>query len=99
MVWLLKQSNRVNIMKIEYKASVHTPAGHREVYVIANAKKISDKRCEVIEVLAIDLEVPAKNMSRTGANRQKFDGLYFASSEAGKKKNISSLFSIIEAGE
>ena len=84
-------------MKIEYKASVNTPAGHRPVYVVAKALKLSDKRCEVVEVLTIDDEVPRKNMSRTGASRQAFDGLYLSANEAGKKKNIASLFNVVEA--
>ena len=84
-------------MKIEYKASVNTPAGHRSVYVVAKALKLSEKRCEVIEVLTIDDEAPRRNMSRTGANRQAFDGLYLSANEAGKKKNIASLFNVIES--
>lgn len=82
-------------MKIEYKASVFTQAGHRSVYVIAEAKKLSEKRCEVVQVLTIDDEEPRKLMTRTGAKRQEFDGLYLAANEVGKKKNISSLFKVI----
>jgi hypothetical protein len=84
-------------MKIEYKASVNTPAGHRSVYVIASAIKLTDKRCQVTEVLTIDDEAPNKYMSRTGAKRQQFDGTYLADNEIGKKKNISGLFNILEA--
>ena len=82
------------IVTIEYKASVHTPAGWRSVYMKGTAKKLSEKRVEVIEITHIDDEPVQYNMSRTGANRQKFNGSYFASQEAGKTKNISSLFSI-----
>ena len=83
-------------MKIEYKAAVFTPAGHRSVYVIANAKKTSEKRCVVTEVLSIDDNVPAHSMSVTGAKRQQYDGLFLAANEIGKIKNISSIFNIIE---
>ena len=83
-------------MKVEYKASVNTPAGHRSVYVIANAKLISPKRCEIVEVVTIDDEEPSRVMSRTGAKRQQYDGIYCASMEVGKKKNLSSLFKVIE---
>ncbi len=78
-------------MKVEYKTSVHTPAGHRSVYIIALADKISEKRCVIEQVLTIDDEEPHYNMSRTGANRQKYNGLYTAELETGKKKNISTL--------
>ena len=83
-------------LNIEYKASVKTPAGWRSVYMIATAKKLSEKRFEVIEVVSIDDEPVQYNMSRTGANRQKFNGAYFAEQEVGKKKNISSLLRVTE---
>lgn len=83
-------------MKVQYNASVFTPAGHRSVTVVALATKISEKRCEVDEVLTIDGETPSYGMSRTGANRQKYNGLYLAENEIGKKKNISAL-TVIEA--
>ena len=82
-------------MKIEYKSAVHTPAGHRGVYIIAEAKKLSENRCEIVRVLTIDNEAPSKTMSRTGAKRQQYDGLYYSDIEVGKKKNISSLFNVI----
>lgn len=84
------------IVAIEYKASVHTPAGWRSVYMKGTAKKLSEKRVEVIEITHIDDEEVKYNMSRTGAKRQQFNGEYFANQEAGKKKNISSLFGISE---
>lgn len=83
-------------MKIEYKISVNTPAGWRSVYMTAIAEKISQKRVKVLEVTHIDDKLIKPNMSRTGANRQKFNGEYFAQREIGKTKNISSLFKIIE---
>ena len=81
-------------LTIEYKASVRTPAGHRSVWVTATANRLSAKRVEVVEVLTIDDEKVSSNMSRTGANRQKFNGEYLASQEAGKKKNISGLLKL-----
>ena len=78
--------------QVEYKASVNTPAGWRSVYMKGTAKKISEKRVEIVEITEIDDEPVSKNMSRTGANRQKFNGVFYAANEAGKKKNISSLF-------
>ena len=81
-------------LTIEYKASVKTPAGWRSVYMTATAKKLSEKRVEIVEVTAIDGEPVQYNMSRTGANRQKFNGAYFADQEAGKKKNISGLYKV-----
>ena len=88
--------NTQAIVNVEYKGSVHTPAGHRSVYFKGTAKKISDKRVEVVSVTHIDDEPVQYNMSRTGANRQKFNGVYFANQEVGKTKNISTLFSISE---
>jgi len=83
-------------LNIEYKASVSTPAGWRSVYMKGTAKKLSEKRVEVLQITHIDDEPVQRNMSRTGANRQKFDGEWFAANESGKKKNISSLFSVSE---
>jgi hypothetical protein len=84
-------------MKVEYKSSVNTLAGHRSVYIIAEAKKLSDKRVEITNVLTIDDKQPKHTMSRTGAKRQQYDGLYYAAQEVGKKKNIATLFKVIEA--
>jgi hypothetical protein len=83
-------------MKVEYKSAVHTDAGHRSVYIIAEAKKLSEKRCEIVRVITIDDEEPCRVMSRTGAKRQQYNGIYYAEQEVGKKKNISSLFKVIE---
>ena len=79
------------MMKIEYQSSVQTPAGWRSVYILANAEKISEKRCKVIRVIKIDDEEVTQTMSRTGANRQKYNGVYFADQEVGKVKNLSAL--------
>ena len=81
-------------MRIEYKTAALTPAGFRPVYVIALAEKISAKRCRVTEILEIDGETPKYGMSRTGANRQRYNGLYIAEAEVGKKKNLGALFAI-----
>lgn len=74
---------------VTYNASVKTPAGWRSVVMTGTANRISPKRVEVLEITHIDGESVSRNMSRTGANRQKFNGAYFASAEVGKKKNIS----------
>ena len=83
-----------NLVNVEYKASVSTAAGWRSVYMKGTAKKLSEKRVEIVEITHIDDEAVKYDMSRTGANRQKFNGLYFAGQESGKKKNVSSLLSI-----
>lgn len=82
------------LVTIEYKASVNTPAGWRSVHMKGTAKKISEKRVEIVEITHINDEPVQYNMSRTGAKRQEFNGNYFANQEVGKTKNISSLFSI-----
>ena len=76
-------------MKVKYNASVLTPAGFRGVTMRAIVEKISEKRIKVIEVLAINGEDVKANMSRTGANRQKFYGIGAAAREVGKIKNLS----------
>ena len=78
-------------MKIEYKSSIRCAAGWRSVYIQAEAAKISEKRCQVLDVIKIDDEEPTQAMSRTGANRQKYNGVYFADQEVGKTKNLSAL--------
>lgn len=79
---------------IEYKGSVNTPAGWRSVYYEGTAEQISDKRVKVIEITKIDGENVERNMSRTGARRQQYNGIYFADAEKGKTKNISALIKI-----
>ncbi len=74
---------------IKYNASVLTPAGFRGVTMIATAEKISEKRVKVLEILKIDGEEVKANMSRTGANRQKYYGIGAAAREEGKTKNLS----------
>ena len=74
---------------VTYNASVKTPAGWRSVVMTGNANRISQKRVEIVEITHIDGDSVCSNMSRTGANRQKFNGAYFATAEVGKKKNIS----------
>lgn len=77
-----------NVEVVKYNASVKTPAGWRHVVFTANAIRTSPKRVTIVTVNEIDGEKVSHNMSRTGANRQKFNGLYFAGQEAGKTKNI-----------
>ena len=78
-------------MKIEYSAAVLTPAGFRQVAVIAEAERESAGYARVSRVLSIDGEAPAYGMSRTGANRQKYNGIFVAQREIGKRKRISAL--------
>lgn len=47
----------------------------------------------VLEVIAIDVRA---NMSRTGANRQKFYGIGAANRDVGKTKNLSTC-TVVEA--
>lgn len=96
MVIIMTTQTTAQLVTIEYKASVHTPAGHRSVYMKGTARKISAKRVEIVEITHIDDESVQYNMSRTGANRQKFNGVYYAGQEVGKEKNISTLFKISE---
>jgi len=77
------------VITIKYKIGVKTFAGHRSVCVQALAEKISDARARVVEVVLIDGEIPTRDMSRTGANRQRYNGAYYAMQEVGKTKNLS----------
>lgn len=79
-------------MTVEYKGSVNTPAGWRAVYYKGTAERISDKRVKILEITEIDDEPVKRNMSRTGAKRQQYNGDYFADAEKGKIKNISALY-------
>lgn len=83
-------------MKATYRSSVLTPAGWRSVDVEADVKKISEKRVQVETIMTIDGEIPHRNMSRTGAKRQQYNGMFTVEQELGKIKNISSLKSIGE---
>lgn len=76
-------------MKIEYTASVFTPAGWRGVTIAADAERISAGMARVLAVLAIDGETPAGTMSRTGARRQQFSGSGVAAREVGARKRLS----------
>lgn len=78
-------------MQVKYNSSVKVPAGWRSVEIVATVNQISKAMVEVISVDMIDGEEPNRNQSRTGANRQKFNGKWWASTEVGKKKRISSL--------
>ena len=74
---------------IEYAASVFTPAGWRSVTITAKAQLVSAKMAEVTQVTHIGGCDPVRNMSRTGANRQKFNGAGVALREVGKRKRLS----------
>lgn len=76
-------------IKIKYNGTVLTRSGFRSVEMTAMAEKISEKRAVITEVLEIDGEQVQADMSRTGANRQKFYGTGAAMREEGKKKNLS----------
>lgn len=80
----------MDVYTIEYRGSVSTPAGFRNVSFLARAEPISDKRVRVIDVLEIDGDYVDARMSRTGANRRRYDGIAAARREAGKIKNLSS---------
>ena len=82
-------SNANNTLTIAYSIGVFTPAGWRQVRVTAKARQVSAGMAEVVEVLTIHGETPAKTQSRTGAKRQQFNGVYAANAEAGKKKRLS----------
>jgi hypothetical protein len=76
-------------MRISYDIGVSTPAGWRSVTILAEAEPLNDKMATVVNVVAIDGEKPDYKMSRTGARRQQFNGLYFAHSQVGKRKRLS----------
>jgi hypothetical protein len=80
----------MNIIKITYQSSVSTRAGWRGVTVTAEATPSDSGKMAVVEnVLLIDDESPDRNASRTGANRQRYNGEYFADREIGKRKRLS----------
>jgi len=76
-------------MIIRYNASVKVPAGWRHIAITARANQVSPGYAVVDEVLQIDGETPQHGMSRTGANRQSYSGLYIANREVGSKKRLS----------
>ena len=82
-------------MKIEYTASVFTPAGWRGVTIAADAERVSAGMARVLAVTAIDGEDPRPGMSRTGARRQQFNGAGVAAREVGARKRLSAC-SILE---
>lgn len=84
------------LVTVEYRGSVNTRAGWRSVYFKAVAEKISEKRVKIVQVLELDDTPPVRRCPEQGANRQKYNGQYFANQEVGKVKNISTLWSISE---
>ena len=93
---ILEYLKMTELVTVEYRGSVNTRAGWRSVYFKAVAEKISEKRVKIVQVLELDDTPPSANMPRTVANRQKYNGQYFANQEVGKVKNISNLWSISE---
>lgn len=77
-------------MIVKYNSSVKTAAGWRSVSLLAEVERVSEKTARVTRVLEIDGAVPAFSMSRTGAKRQGYNGLFFAGAEVGKRKFLSS---------
>ncbi len=79
-----------NLIKVEYNTSVMVGAGWRSVEVTAIVElNKTGKKGEVKDVLLLDSEEPAKNMSRTGSKRQSYNGEYVASNQIGSQKIIS----------
>ena len=83
-------------MKIEYTASVFTPAGWRGVTIAADAERVSAGMARVTAVTSIDGEDPRPGMSRTGARRQQYNGAGVAAREVGARKRLSAC-SVLEA--
>ena len=79
------------LIKVRYNTSVMVAAGWRSETVTAMAKKISDKRCEVVEVLDVGGNGVTGYASRTGASRQKYCVGSIAKRECGALKIISKL--------
>ena len=77
---------------IEYRTSILVAAGWRSITVTAIAEKISPKRAKVIDVIEINGEPVTSRMSRTGANRQSFNGDFVARIEVGKNKILSKCY-------
>jgi hypothetical protein len=82
-------TNTTNLITIEYTSSVKVQAGWRSVSIKAQAEQISAGTAVVRKVLEIDGETPAHGQSRTGANRQSFNGIWWAEQQVGAKKRIS----------
>lgn len=76
-------------MKSKYKTSVKVPAGWRDISVLAECEKKSEKTATVTKILLLDGETPAYGQSRTGARRQQFNGLFVAKLEIKKNKRLS----------
>jgi hypothetical protein len=77
-------------MRISYNSSVFTQAGWRSVEIIANAEKLSEKRCKIVDVIDINGDGNTGYASRTGAKRQEYNVGRAAECEIGKIKNLSS---------
>jgi hypothetical protein len=76
-------------MIIQYSSSVKVPAGWRHIAITAKATRISPGLATVDKVLLIDGQEPKHGMSRTGAARQAYSGLYISEREVGTRKRLS----------
>lgn len=92
---LIKRFNKMDESKdilVSYWTPARCNAGWRQCKVLAKAIQISEKRCKVISVLAIDDDYNLKLAGYIGnSNRQKFNATTVAEREEGKIKNLSSL--------
>lgn len=77
-------------MKIKYQSSVKVAAGWRSVNIVADVEKLNEAIAIVKNVILIDGETPAYSQSRTGAKRQEFNGIFWAKTQIGAKKRLSS---------
>lgn len=82
-------------MIINYKASVKTQAGWRDVRITAKADQVSAGMARVTQVTLINGEEPTGTMSRTGARRQQFWAVGIAQREVGARKRLSAC--VVEA--
>lgn len=78
------------MIRIQYKASVMVAAGWRSVTIEALAHRVGLRMAKVASVEAIDGEAPTGYLSRTGANRQKYNAAGIARREVNKNKVLSS---------
>ena len=80
----------MNIVTVEYNASVMVDAGWRSVTIKANGElSKSGKMVRITEVLTIDGCEPLGYTSRTGAKRQRYNASAIKERETGKNKRLS----------
>jgi hypothetical protein len=80
----------MSIIEITYNTSVCVDAGWRSLEITAEAEQTSDRMATVLQVLRINGETPSGYQSRTGAQRQRFNGLAIARREVGARKRPGS---------